>query len=134
MKTVCLVAFAFSTLFFCAAQKSVTYVAHYLEPFPGPQAYKDLSSGTILYVESDGRHVAAISPEGKILWNRDPFSDAHLEFYRTDKPQIIFIGPAKADDYPKGWKRKEIAAIAFNNSQFGDLRIGDGEFQILGRD
>jgi hypothetical protein len=134
MKTVCLLAVAFSTLFLCAAQKTVTYVTHYLEPFHGAQAYKDRLSGTILYLESDGRHVAAISLEGKVLWNRDPFSDAHLEYYRTDKPQIIYIGPAMANDYPKKWKRREIARIVFNNSQFGGLRISDGEFQFLGQD
>jgi hypothetical protein len=26
-----------------AAQETTTYITHYLEPFPGPQVYKDLS-------------------------------------------------------------------------------------------
>jgi len=43
------------------AQETTTYVAHYLEPFRGPQVYKDVHSGTTLHVETDGRHVAAIS-------------------------------------------------------------------------
>jgi len=43
-----------------AAQKQ-TYIARYLTDFPGPQVYKDPTDGTLLYVESDGRHVAAIS-------------------------------------------------------------------------
>lgn len=74
-------------------QESTTYIARYLTDFPGPQVYKDPTSGTLLYVESDGRHVAAISGDGKLLWNRDPYKDADLAFYRTKKPQIVYIGP-----------------------------------------
>jgi hypothetical protein len=37
------------------AQETTTYVAHYLERFPGPQVYKDQLSGTMLYLETDGR-------------------------------------------------------------------------------
>jgi hypothetical protein len=116
------------------AQETTTYVAHYLEPFPGPEVYKDPHSGTTLYVETDGRHVAAISGDGKLLWNRDPYKDAHLPFYRTEKPQIVYIGPvAKSSRYAKGESNK-FAAITFNNSQFGLLRISNGEFQFLGQD
>jgi hypothetical protein len=116
------------------AQDTTTYVAHYLEPFPGPQVYKDPQSGTTLYVETDGRHVAAISGDGKLLWNRDPYKDAHLPFYRTEKPQIVYIGlVAKSNPYARGESDK-FAAITFNNSQFGLLRISNGEFQFLGQD
>ena len=56
------------------AQKSRTYtrtyVTQYLETFPGPQVYKDVHSGTTLYVETDGRHVSAISRNGKLLWTK----------------------------------------------------------------
>ena len=66
-----------SVLFVGAAQER-TYVARHLTDFPGPQVYKDPISGTLLYIESDGRHVAAISAQGKLLWNKDPFKDAHV--------------------------------------------------------
>ena len=56
-------------------------------PFKGPQTYQDPRTGIILYLESDGRHIAAISRDGKLLWARDPFADSHLPFYRTNKPQ-----------------------------------------------
>jgi hypothetical protein len=116
------------------AQETTTYVAHYLEPFPGPQVYKDLHSGTTLYVETDGRHVAAISGDGKLLWNRDPFKEAHLDYYRTKKPQVVYIGPvSKSNAYARGESDK-FAAITFNNSQFGLLRISNGEFRYLGQD
>jgi hypothetical protein len=116
------------------AQETKTYVAHYLQPFPGPQVYRELHSGTTLYVETDGRHVAAISGDGKLLWNRDPFKDAHLQHYRTEKPQIVYIGPvSKSNPHARGEPDK-FAAITFNNSQFGLLRISNGEFQCLGQD
>src|ERR1035438_2943037 len=57
-----------SVICLSAAQETTTYVTHYLEPFPGPQVYKDRHSTTTLYVETDGRHVAAISGDGKLLW------------------------------------------------------------------
>jgi hypothetical protein len=116
------------------AQDTTTYIAHDLEPFPGPQVYKDMNSETTLYVETDGRHVAGISSDGKLLWNRDPFKDAHLDYYRTKTPQIVYIGPvSKSNPYAKGESQK-FAAITFNNSQFGLLRISNGEFQFLGQD
>jgi hypothetical protein len=112
-----------------AAQEHTTYTGRYLTDFRGPQVYKDPTSGTLLYVETDGRHVAAISCAGKLLWNRDPLTDAHLPFYRTDKPQIVYIGPDPARGEPG-----KFVAIAFNSSQFGVMRISDGEFRFRGQD
>ena len=80
-------------LCFGRTQDATTYIGHNREAFPGPQVYKDPGSGTLFYVETDGRHVAAISGEGKLLWSKDPFKDGHLPFYRTEKPQIVYIGP-----------------------------------------
>lgn len=117
-----------------AAQDTTTYVGHYLRTFPGPQVYKDSQTGTALYVETDGRHVAAISSDGRLLWNRDPFKDAHLEFYRTKNPQIVYIGPVSESTPHAGRKPDKFVAITFNNSQFGLLRISDGEFEFLGQD
>jgi hypothetical protein len=117
-----------------AAQQSTTYVDVYLRPFPGPQVYRDPNSGTLLYVETDGRHVAAMSGDGKLLWNRDPFKDSHLSFYRTEKPQIVYMGPVKKSAHPAGGEPDKFVAIRFNSSQFGLLKISSGEFQFLGQD
>ncbi len=102
--------------------------------FPGPQSYRDPATGITFYVESDGLHVAAISKEGKILWVRDPFHDAKLEDYRTHNPRIVFVG--KGSWFDKGRRRKDVRAIGigFNSSQFGAMRISDGEFLFLGQD
>jgi hypothetical protein len=116
------------------AQETTSYVAHYLELFRGPQAYKDLHSGTTLCVETDGRHVAAISSDGRLLWIRDPFRDSHLDSYRTKKPQIVYIGPVSKSKPDAGTKPEEFVAITFNNSQFGLLMISSGDFQFLGQD
>jgi hypothetical protein len=123
-----------SALCLGTAQERTTYIGRYLTDFPGPQVYKAPASGTLLYVETDGRHVAAISGDGKLLWNRDPFKDAHLPFYRTEKPQIVYIGPVSKSDRPAGRERDKCVAIAFNNSQFGVMRISDGEFKFQGQD
>lgn len=114
-----------------AAEETTTYIGHYLESFPGPQVYKDPNSGTLLYVETDGRHVAAISADGKLLWNRDPFRDAHLAFYRTEKPRIVYIGPVSKSDRAD-WDK--LVAIAFNSSQQGLLKVSDGDFLFRGQD
>lgn len=117
-----------------AAQETTTYVAHYLEPFPGPQVYKDPHSGTTLYVETDGRHVAAISGDGKLLWNKDPFKDGHLPSYRTKNPQIVYVWPVSKSNCRGGREPEKFVGITFNNSQFGLLNVSDGEFLFCGQD
>jgi hypothetical protein len=97
-----------------------------------------MHSGTTLYVETDGRHVAAISRDGKLLWTKDPYKDAHIPSYRTEKPQIVYIGSvAKSipDARPfAGREPDKFVAITFNNSQFGLLTISTGEFDFIGQD
>lgn len=58
-----------------------------------PMSYKDSLTGTIFYVESDGRHLAAIDPNGKLLWVEDPFADLNLCSYRNLRPTIVYVGP-----------------------------------------
>src|SRR6266699_2422949 len=88
MRVACWLLVFFSMLCVGAAERA----------FLGPRVYKDPASGTLLYLETDGRHVAAISSRGKLLWIKDPFKDAHLSYYRTDKPQIVYIGPIPKED------------------------------------
>jgi hypothetical protein len=53
-----------------------------------PIAYKDSRTVISFYVESDGRHVAAIDPDGNLLWVRNPFEDQKLCPYRNARPVI----------------------------------------------
>jgi hypothetical protein len=116
-----------------AAQESTTYIATAISDSPGPQVYKDPKSGTLLYVETDGRHVAAISVDGKLLWIRDPFKDAQLSFYRTKTPRIVYIGPIPKDDTVKV-DHDKFVAIRFNSPQFGVMSISNGDFRFGGQD
>ncbi len=100
--------------------------------FSGAKTYRDAETGIFFYLESDGRHVAAISPDGKLLWNRDPFADAHLEFYRTDKPQIVRIGKPIAR-MTRGTTNRVIL-INYNSTQTGTLDMQTGKFEYLGQD
>jgi len=132
MRTIGALALILSTLLLGAAQEPNVDAAGYPEVQYGAQAYKDPHSGIILYVESDARHLSAISPTGKLIWTRDPFKDAHLEFYRTKHPQIAQIGPGPNGASVKGNPRGFVY-LEFNSSQFGRLRISDGEFFIEGQ-
>jgi hypothetical protein len=91
---------------------------------------KDAASGTIIYVETDGRHVAAISQAGKLLWRRDPFVDASMEPYRQAHPIISSIGPEtdRASKRPNGK-----LAVRFTSSQFGEMDIATGKFVFEGQ-
>jgi hypothetical protein len=115
-----------------AAQEPNFDAAGYPEIQFGAETYKDPNSGIIFYVESDARHVSAISQTGKLLWTRDPFNDAHLVLYRTKHPQIAQIGPGPKAVWVKGNPR-EFVYLEFNSSQFGLLRIRDGEFFFGGQ-
>jgi hypothetical protein len=114
------------------AQTTHTYVGHYSYPSSGSEVYKDPKSGVLIYVETDGRHLAAISPGGKLLWSRDPFKD--LPYYRMKDPQVAGLGPISRWEISHGRKSGEFVAISLTNSQFGLLRISDGEFEFEGQD
>ena len=90
-----------------------------------PLVFHDAVTGNYFYVESDGRHVTAFTPDGKLLWHRNPFVDAHLEPYRYSKPTIHWIGRDK-------YEHK--LAIRFISSQFGFLDEKTGDFQWQGQD
>jgi hypothetical protein len=134
MRSVCVLVIFLFALCLGRAQETTTYIGHFLEPFQGPQVYKDPDSGTLFYVETDGRHVAALSGGGKLLWCKEPFKDAHLAFYRTEKPQIVYIGSAPKGVHPPGEESSMFVSIAFNSSQSGLLRISNGDFESLGQD
>jgi hypothetical protein len=132
-------AIRFITLFLlfqslCPTQRAQSYVAHYRYAFPGAQLYRVPSSGTVIYVESDGRHLAAISRAGKLLWNRDPFKDAGLPFYRFKDPQVANLGAAARSGVLRGQDPSQFVSIHLTNSQFGFIRISDGEFLPEGQD
>lgn len=106
-----------------------------------PYNYRDKDTGIIFCVERDGRHVTAIDSGGKTLWRRDPFTDAHLEHYRTDNPHIVYIGEVEKNDRIHHWIVKTMAAkgitkficITYDSSQSGCLDFKAGDFTFLGQ-
>jgi hypothetical protein len=96
-------------------------------PIIEPFVFHDSVTGNYFYVESDGRHVACISPDGKILWCRDPSKEAGLGPYRFKHPIIIGISRWSDDHEGK-------IGVGFNSSQFGSLDEKTGDFSFEGQD
>jgi hypothetical protein len=100
------------------------------EPFALHQPYllNDPRTGLMLYVESDGRHVAAITREGRILWQRNLFDDPKLESEIPPPPD--FPGePPFSDEKGIQWVRSYLGRLVID-------RIGavsDCEMQIIDR-
>ena len=105
-----------------------------------PMVYKDSRNGIVFYVQSDGRHVAAMDSAGKLLWVRNPFEDANLCPYRNARPTISSIlamltTPAVAASIKRQGANPEHAflEIHFNSSQFGMLDETTGDFFFGGQ-
>jgi hypothetical protein len=98
--------------------------------------YKDTRSPLIFYVESDGRHIAAIAQDGKVIWHRDPFIEAKLPPYRKKQARIVWIGK------PQEWMVKakagngngQFISISYDSTQFGVIDTKSGDFTFLGQD
>ena len=87
-------------------------------------AFKDPSTLISLYVESDGRHIAAIAPDGELLWVRNPFEDRHMCPYRSPRPVISRLEAAKSERH---------VIVAFDSSQFGEIDEISGDFVLEGQ-
>ena len=132
MLAVCLVVLAMGLV--SAPAQNVTVLDEF---HVAPKVLHDAKTKIIFYLESDGRHISSISPDGKLLWSRDPFVDSKLTPYRLKRPLICyfdFVDPnwwkihrwlGKADDF---------IGINFNSSQFGVLKKETGDFTCFGQD
>lgn len=103
-----------------------------------PLAYRDKLTNILLYVESDGHHLAAFSPKGELLWVRDPFVDRNLCPYRTTRPIIVYVGPTSWSGEETSIARmfkvpNHLVEIRFDSSQFGVVDITNGEFFFVGQ-
>lgn len=117
-----------------------------------PLTYRDPDTGISFHVAGDGRHLSAVGGDGKLLWTKNPFDDAHLCPYRHVRPIIVVIGAANAlGPYEQStgkppsvkqanamivhWtKRKSrFIKIYFDSSQFGAVDIANGEFFYEGQ-
>ena len=81
-------------------------------------------------------------PVENIAQDRDPFADAHLDYYRTNKPLIARFdfhkhGESENWDFPEEILHKKgiknYISISFNSSQSGFMDVATGDFFPTGR-
>jgi hypothetical protein len=104
--------------------------------------FRDPRNGILLKVAHDGRHLAAINPDGEVLWRHNPH--AGVMPYRHEPACIHSIGPKLrrlTSPQIAGWStwRRKLVTISpsdsermilleFDNSQSGLVDIRTGEF------
>ena len=101
-----------------------------------PMAYKDPSSSIVIYVESDGRHIAATDADGKLLWVRNPWEESHAFCqYRTPRPVVDSLKKMELNDAARSNLKASGAnldhtfvSLSYDSSQFGMLDELTGEF------
>ncbi len=105
-----------------------------------PMSYKDPRTLVTLYVESDGRHLAAIDADGKLLWIRNPWEDPPgFCQYRTPRPVIATLKQTELPSDPSYLRSRganlehTFLELQFDSSQYGFLDESTGEFFPLGQ-
>ena len=132
MLPVCLLVCAMG--FVSASAQNITVIDNF---YGFPKVLHDAKTKIIFYLESDGRHISAISPEGKLLWSRNPFVDAKLTPYRLKRPIICyfdFVDPAWWKIHSYLGPADDFISVNFNSSQFGVIKKETGDFTFLGED
>ena len=82
----------------CAGDQGTPKCSAWLEPFPIHQPYliTDPRTGLMLYVESDNRHIAAITRDGKVVWHRNLFDDPKIRGSFVPPPPLPGEEPLSA--------------------------------------
>ena len=101
-----------------------------------PMVYKDPRTSIALYVESDGRHIAATDEQGKLLWVRNPWEEAHSFCpYRTPRPVVASLKIMELSASGRSYLKSRGAnlehtfiSLSFDSSQFGELDETTGDF------
>jgi hypothetical protein len=105
-----------------------------------PLVYQDPATSVLLYGESDGHHLAAITHDGRLLWVTDAFVQGHLCPYRTKRPVIYKLEAVTESDEqqlielwnqrnPTMKKGKDpLIQVTFNSSQWEFVDLKDGSF------
>jgi hypothetical protein len=136
----------------CMLRDQVTFEPRYEDwdsSSAQPFSFKDPRTDVTFYVESDGRHLAAIDSSGRILWVRNPFEDAELCHYRTPRPVIarieaIELPPDHAKSYvdlalPElkrlgmDFAKHRFLRVHFDSSQYGIVDETSGNFFFEGQ-
>ena len=129
-----------------AAALCVTDIVKAAPPPPGwehfpaqPMTYKDPRTSIILYVETDGRHVAAINADGTLLWVRDPFKGSRACPAEQAIPVIASLkaqpSTASLAEYLGRFGFEagdQLIEIMFASNYFGYLDERTGDFVCIG--
>lgn len=93
-----------------SAEKAIKCTRPWPEPFAASQSFvlDDPRSGLAIHVESDGRHLSALTREGKVIWHRDIFNDSRLERIFPPPPQI----PGQPSISNEQWARRMHGYVA----------------------
>jgi hypothetical protein len=129
MLSVCLVALGF----FSVSAQNVTQP----EEFHAPRILRDSKTGIVFYLESDRRHVCAISPDGKLLWSRNPFVDAKVKSFQPPWPIIYtfkFVDPSWWKIHSYLGPAADFISVDFTPIQFGVIKKQTGELIWMGED
>lgn len=105
-----------------------------------PLSFKDPRTSISFYVESDGRHLAAIDSTGTLLWVRSPIQDSHFCPRGNPRPSIseivlVEINPTVAEKMRHGGRMDPshlFVEIKFDSSQYGVVDETNGAIQIWG--
>ena len=103
--------------------------------------YQDPRTAITFYVESDGKHVAAIDAAGKLLWVRSPLKESGFDGPETRTPVIdgIKVAEPPPPQYVKwlqqhGFKSDHAyIRITFTDRSFGLMDEKAGDFILEGQ-
>jgi len=101
--------------------------------------YKDLRTSITFYVESDGKHVAAIDAQGTFLWVRSPWKELDPSDTRIPVIDGIKVAEPLPPQYLKwllghGFKAQHAhVRITFASRAFGILDEKTGDFILEGQ-
>jgi len=106
-----------------------------------PFTYKDPRTSIALYVETDGKHVAAIDAGGKLLWVRSPLKESGFDGPESKTP--VIDGITAAEPLPpqlvKFFQRHGFNAdhahirITFASGLYGLIDEKTGDFYLEGQ-
>jgi hypothetical protein len=107
------------------------------QDFIVPMVLVDRLTKISYFLDSDGRHITAIDPAGKLLWRADPFVDSKLDSYRYSHPIILdfeFVDKSWWKIHSYLGRADEFLYVGFNSTQFGVVRKSSGKFVFFGQD
>jgi hypothetical protein len=95
----------------------------------------DSATKNTFVLDAEHIFITAYDKVGGILWKTDPWKDAKVEVYRTNRPIIVNmtfdVNPGYPDKLEKGDRVIWIECI---NTQFGYIDLKTGKFYFMGQD